>query len=66
MLLAPAMNPDMLHSPAVQDNLEILRKRGILFVGPATGHLACGTSGEGRMSEPSEIAEVIDNLLDNE
>ena len=65
MLLAPAMNPDILHSPAVQDNLELLRKRGVFFVGPATGHLACGTDGEGRMSEPAEIEEAADRLLES-
>lgn len=65
MLLAPAMNSDILHSPALQDNLELLKKRGVFFVGPATGHLACGADGEGRMSEPSEIAAVIDQLLES-
>ena len=63
MLLAPAMNCNMLQSPAVQENLETLRKRGVLMIGPDSGHLACGTSGAGRMSEPADIAEQIDKLL---
>ncbi|GIX36752.1 MAG: phosphopantothenoylcysteine decarboxylase [Lysobacteraceae bacterium] len=55
VLLAPAMNRQMWAHPAVQANLEVLRSRGIEFVGPGRGGQACGEFGEGRMSEPAEI-----------
>lgn len=55
MLLAPAMDGGMYSNPATQTNLEILRQRGALVIGPAQGHLASGLSGIGRMVEPLEI-----------
>jgi len=58
VLLAPAMNVNMWGHPATQTNLAILRARGVLFVGPDAGELACGWEGVGRMSEPSVIAEA--------
>jgi phosphopantothenoylcysteine decarboxylase/phosphopantothenate--cysteine ligase len=64
-LLAPAMNENMWESPAVKSNIETLRKRGIKFIGPETGRLACGTSGQGRMSEPETILNAIENLAEN-
>lgn len=63
VLLAPAANSAMLGNPACLENIEILKKRGVRFVGPADGHLACGDVGRGRMSEPSEIAEEVRKLL---
>lgn len=63
VLLAPAMNSDMLLSPAYKENIEILKKRGVAFIGPACGHLACGTDGNGRLSEPEEIVNAVDHLL---
>lgn len=63
MLIAPAMDGGMFNHPASQANLEVLRKRGALIVGPATGHLASGLSGFGRMLEPVEILGHIGNLL---
>lgn len=62
ILMAPAMNSRMWDNPAVQANLETLKQRGIRFVGPAAGRLACGTEGLGRMAEPSEILEAIGTL----
>ena len=61
LLLAPAMNCEMWDNPAVQRNIQTLRQQGVLFVGPATGDLACGTAGVGRMVEPEEIARAIEN-----
>ena len=61
-LLAPAMNPAMWSHPAVQDNVEILRRRNVCSAGPAEGHVACGADGPGRMIEVSEIMEKIFEL----
>ncbi|MBE6370906.1 MAG: phosphopantothenoylcysteine decarboxylase [Lentisphaerae bacterium] len=63
MLLAPAMNCRMWRSPAVQDNCAILRKRGVQFIGPEKGRLACGDEDVGRMSEVPQIVEKIQQLL---
>jgi phosphopantothenoylcysteine decarboxylase/phosphopantothenate--cysteine ligase len=62
VILAPAMNPKMWNNPAVQANVEFLKKRGIEFIGPATGHVACGDAGKGRMVEPEAILDYIENL----
>ena len=64
VLIAPAMNANMYRHPATQANLETLRGRGVRFVGPGTGHLACGDDDVGRMSEPEEIAEAAEAILD--
>jgi len=58
-IIAPAMNSSMWTNPAVQTNVEKLRQRGILFIGPQTGRLACGTEGIGRMAEPQTILEAV-------
>lgn len=63
VLLAPAMNANMYRHPATQHNLEVLSARGVHTVGPASGHLACGDDDIGRMSEPQEIVEVIEAIL---
>lgn len=55
VLLAPAMNVEMWKHPAVQANVDILRKRGHLFVDPDAGVLACGMEGEGRLADVSAI-----------
>jgi len=62
-LIAPAMNSRMFSSPALQANIKTLKDRGVHFIGPNDGLLACGTTGPGRMSEPHEIAEAIMSLL---
>jgi phosphopantothenoylcysteine synthetase/decarboxylase len=62
-LFCPAMNTQMWHNPAVQENIQTLEQRGWQRIGPSTGQMACGTTGDGRMSEPSEIIETIQNLL---
>ncbi len=63
ILLAPAMNTGMWTAEATQQNLQALLERGVHTVGPAEGHLACGDSGAGRMSEPEEIVEAACRLL---
>jgi len=59
VLLFPAMNTQMYLNPATQANVVTLRNRGIQIVEPASGLLACGTEGVGRLPEPSEIAQRI-------
>ncbi|MDD5468640.1 MAG: bifunctional phosphopantothenoylcysteine decarboxylase/phosphopantothenate--cysteine ligase CoaBC [Anaerolineales bacterium] len=55
LLIAPAMDGGMYSHPATQANLDVLRSRGAIVVGPAGGHLASGLTGLGRMAEPGEI-----------
>ena len=62
VVLAPAMNTQMWENPDVQRNIDYLRSVGVGIVEPAVGELACGTSGAGRMAEPEEIVEEIENL----
>ncbi|NOU95221.1 bifunctional phosphopantothenoylcysteine decarboxylase/phosphopantothenate--cysteine ligase CoaBC [Paenibacillus sp. LMG 31456] len=59
VLVAPAMNVHMYAHPAVQANMETLAGRGVLFVEPGTGQLACGYVGKGRLEEPEQIVEAI-------
>jgi len=59
LILAPAMNVHMWEHPAVQQNLARLVERGARVVGPASGALACGYEGTGRMAEPEEIVEEV-------
>ena len=63
MLIAPAMNTGMWENVATQENLKILQARGMPFVGPEGGYLACGDVGAGRMSEPAQIVERCVQLL---
>ncbi len=63
ILLAPAMDSDMYQHGAVQENLARLRDRGVHIVGPASGELASGLVGPGRLVEPQEIVEAIEGLL---
>jgi phosphopantothenoylcysteine decarboxylase/phosphopantothenate--cysteine ligase len=55
LLIAPAMEDTMYRHPATQQNLETLRHRGAILIGPESGRLASGESGVGRMSEPATI-----------
>lgn len=63
ILVAPAMDSDMYQHVAVQENLGRLRDRGVHIVGPASGELASGLVGPGRLVEPPEIVEAIERLL---
>ena len=64
ILVAPAMNTAMWNNPANQDNVQVLRQRGIRFVGPESGSLACGDTDVGRMSEPQDIVKAIEQILE--
>jgi phosphopantothenoylcysteine decarboxylase/phosphopantothenate--cysteine ligase len=61
--IAPAMNVHMLAHPAVEQNLRILRDRGVHFIEPGEGQLACGYVGKGRLAEPEEIVASIERIL---
>ena len=58
-LIAPAMNTNMYENPVTQDNLEILRKYGWDVIEPASGRLACGAVGKGKMPEPEDLVQHI-------
>jgi phosphopantothenoylcysteine synthetase/decarboxylase len=63
VLLAPAMNVNMWEHAAVQNNCRILRERGIHFIGPDTGNLACGIRANGHISNIDSIVTKIKSLL---
>jgi phosphopantothenoylcysteine decarboxylase/phosphopantothenate--cysteine ligase len=63
VLLAPSMNTHMLEHPAVAANLATLAARGVRFVEPGSGYLACGWVGKGRLAEPADIVEAADRVL---
>ena len=63
VLVAPAMNTGMWTADATRQNVEILKGRGVEFIGPDSGILACGDEGAGRMSEPQEIVRRIGELI---
>ena len=63
ILMAPAMNSNMLGHVAVERNLEVLRGRGVRFVEPTEGDLACGWTGPGRLAEPSSIVSAVEESL---
>lgn len=65
-VVAPAMNVHMYEHPAVQENLEILKARGVIVLDPGEGPLACGYTGKGRMPEPEDIAAVITAILEQQ
>ncbi|MCD8083437.1 MAG: bifunctional phosphopantothenoylcysteine decarboxylase/phosphopantothenate--cysteine ligase CoaBC [Clostridiales bacterium] len=57
--IVPAMNTQMYENPVTQDNLALCRRYGMHVIDPASGYLACGDSGAGKMPEPSELYEYI-------
>ena len=63
LLLAPAMNRQMWENPANQRNIELLRQDGIPILGPGCGEQACGETGDGRMLEPEELFELLENFF---
>ena len=63
ILMAPAMNTNMWGHVAVEKNLEVLRGRGVRFVEPTEGDLACGWTGPGRLAEPSSIVTAVEESL---
>ncbi len=62
-LIAPAMNTRMYDNPVTQDNLNILRRYGWEVIEPASGHLACGAVGRGKMPEPEDLLEAVDQAI---
>ena len=64
VLIAPAMNVNMLAHEAVQRNLQTLTARGVRFVEPGEGYLACGWIGKGRLAEPAEIVEAAAAIVE--
>lgn len=63
VVVAPAMNVNMLGHPAVQENIAILTNRGVRVVDPGEGYLACGWTGEGRLAEPEAIVAAVEAAL---
>jgi len=62
-IFCPAMNTNMWKQPVVSHNVELLEQHGWICIGPEDGLMACGTQGEGRMTEPADITEQILTLL---
>lgn len=63
IVMAPAMNARMYIAPAVRENIEKLKARGVRLVGPASGYLACGEEGPGKLANVGEIVSaVLDSL----
>jgi phosphopantothenoylcysteine decarboxylase/phosphopantothenate--cysteine ligase len=66
IILAPAMHTEMWENSATQENVAILRKRGVVVLEPAVGRLTGVDTGKGRLSEPSAIALAVNHALDRE
>jgi phosphopantothenoylcysteine decarboxylase/phosphopantothenate--cysteine ligase len=66
VLVAPTMNVNMFESPVLQDNLQLLIKRGVTVLDPEYGFLACGTCGKGRMPEPETLLVAVRNAFEIE
>lgn len=63
VLIAPAMNGKMWEHPATRENVERLQRRGVEFIGPAAGMLACGYEGNGRLEETEHIVTRAEQLM---
>src|SRR6266699_3887880 len=63
LLIAPAMNTQMFKHEAIRRNLDTLAARGVRFVEPGEGYLACGWIGKGRLAEPDEIVAAAEAVL---
>lgn len=63
IMVAPAMNVHMYAHTAVQQNMNILRERGVRFIEPGEGQLACGYVGKGRLAEPEEIMNIVQSYF---
>jgi len=63
VLIAPAMNTNMLGHDAVQRNLQTLADRGVRFVEPGEGYLACGWIGKGRLAEPEDVVAAAERIV---
>src|SRR5207245_8290577 len=63
VVLCPAMHTEMWEHPAVQDNVAVLRRRGVTIVEPGVGRLAGGDEGPGRLAEPDDIVAAVASAL---
>jgi phosphopantothenoylcysteine decarboxylase/phosphopantothenate--cysteine ligase len=63
VLIAPAMNTNMFEHEAVRQNMATLTARGVRFVDPGAGYLACGWIGKGRLAEPDDIVAAAETVL---
>jgi phosphopantothenoylcysteine decarboxylase/phosphopantothenate--cysteine ligase len=63
IVMAPAMHTGMWENQATQENVKILKSRGVVFVDPGVGHLASGGVGQGRLAEVQEIIAAINQVL---
>jgi phosphopantothenoylcysteine decarboxylase/phosphopantothenate--cysteine ligase len=63
VLIAPAMNVNMFQHPAVVANMATLAARGVRFIEPGSGYLACGWIGKGRLAEPEDIVDAVQQVL---
>ncbi len=66
VMVVPAMNVEMWNHAATQANIATLEGRGVMRVGPATGDLACGETGSGRLAEPAEIIAAVFDFLEGQ
>lgn len=65
-IVAPAMNTAMYENPVTQNNIDLLEKYGIEVIRPATGYLACGDTGTGKMPEPGVLFQYIERAISRE
>ncbi len=65
-LIAPAMNTNMYENPVTQHNLDLLRTYDWEIIGPASGRLACGAVGSGKLVDPSVLLEAVDHAVSHE
>lgn len=63
VVVCPAMNHNMWNHPAVKENIQTLKRRGVKVIAPGRGELACGEEGEGRLEDPEAILAVIKEIL---
>ena len=63
VLIAPAMNTQMFEHEAVRRNMDLLASRGVRFVDPGAGYLACGWIGKGRLAEPEDIVAAAESIV---
>ncbi len=63
VLIAPAMNTNMYCSDANKSNMELLKRRGCMFIEPDEGFLACGDVGKGRLADPAQIVDIVMRVL---
>src|ERR1700743_398434 len=66
VFIAPSMNVNMWNHPATQANVKILRDRGVLFIEPEDGYLACGMTGGGRLASVETIANAVLTEMDKQ